>query len=85
MLFLGFVIHLGFFLATGLLDRRVEDVFLQGGVDLQFLFNPMQQFSAFLYGTFSGRRQFFQQLFHHLVVLNQQIDSIHVVTSVRAG
>ncbi|MNM60758.1 hypothetical protein D3C81_720480 [compost metagenome] len=55
MFFLGFVIHLGFLFTTGFLDRRVENFLFQGSVNLQFLLNAVQQFSAFFYGTFSGR------------------------------
>ncbi|MOA23530.1 hypothetical protein D3C78_1441570 [compost metagenome] len=83
--FLGFVIHLGFLFTTGLLDRRVENVLLQSGVDLQFLPNALQQFGALLHGTLCGRAELFQQFLDQLMVLNQQIDSIHGVTSSRAN
>ncbi|MCY1454304.1 hypothetical protein D9M71_713580 [compost metagenome] len=60
MLFLGFVIHLRFLLAAGLLDGRVQDFFFQSGVDGHLPLDTFEQLGAFLHRALSGGGQLLQ-------------------------
>jgi hypothetical protein len=52
--FLRFVVHDGLLFTTGFLEDRVEDFLFKTGVDSNFHFQLVEQFSAFFHGALGG-------------------------------
>ena len=57
-------------------ESRIEDLFLDGGVDLQFERDLLQQLGAAFGGALAGFGEFLQQLANLLVVLSNLVASM---------
>ncbi len=78
VLFLGLVIHLQLFLAAGFLVGGVENLLFQLGMNGHFHFQLAEQLGTRLHGALGGFGQARQQVLYALMILDQQVDGVHV-------